>query len=744
MNSPPKCYILSIVKIFNEKLNKKESQRVIQMEFYAQNNLKRPIRLSEATRQFAFDSLNHKYGLDTKKTHAAIMDDVEGFESLSHLERYDTSIEKIVKDAPIRICDGELISGAATLGMAIEHCIPATYKGEVVCGSISHLTIDFETVVFKGINYIREQAEQALEKYRGTDREPFAKSCVHCLDCFDIWHQRYINALEEKIDEGDTQYEANLKNLRNVPYKPATNFYEAVQSIWFTFAFVRLCGNWPGIGRLDFLLGDYLKQDLANGTLTLDEAREILAHLFIKGCEWVAGGDYGSGDAQHYQNIVLAGVDEDGNELTNEVTYLTLDILEELGISDFPTTVRINSNTDEKLLRRVAEVIRYGGGTLAIYNEDLVLESLLEDGYDIREARKFANDGCWEVQIPGKTYFIYSPFDSLAILQQKTLNNYDGTATFSTFEELYTQYVSDMREYHEPYLQYMINKFNERGVPSKDWNWNPQMPCTIVSIFEEGCIEKGLSYLEGGPIYNINSPHIGGMADTVNSLYAIKKLVFDEKKITFNDFMNILANNWEGEEALRQYALNHYSYYGNDNDEVDSIAVRLLNDFADMCDEFNGKCGYRFPSGVSTFGRQLEWAPYRMASAHGHRKGDVLAANCSAPPGSDKEGATALIRSYCKPDLKRLATGSALDVKLLPSNVEGEEGLAALIALIKGFCVLGGYFMQLDVVDAEVLREAQAHPENYQTLSVRVSGWNARFVTLSREWQNMIIEQTEH
>jgi formate C-acetyltransferase len=270
------------------------------------------------------------------------------------------------------------------------------------------------------------------------------------------------------------------------------------------------------------------------------------------------------------------------------------------------------------------------------------------------------------------------------------------------------------------------------------------MPCTVVSIFEEGCIEKGLSYLEGGPVYNVFSPHIGGIADTVNSLYAIKKLVFDDEKVTFNELMEILKNDWRDNEPLRQYAMNKYVYYGNDNDEVDELYARLLSDFADICDAINGRSGYTFPAGVSTFGRQLEWSKDRMATPYGKRSGDILAANCSPTPGTDREGATAMIRSYCKAPNTRLSCGSALDVKLLPSSVEGEDGISALVSLMRGFVSLGGFFMQPDVADVEILKAAQEHPEDYQTLSVRVSGWNARFVTLCREWQDMVIEQNEH
>ena len=713
------------------------------MEFYTQNGKTRPVRLCESTRRFAYDSLNRRYGLDTFKNMSFSLDDIENIDKLSMLEKYDIAIDMIAKDAPIRICEGELISGAATLGAAIRHDVPVTLGGKRLCSSISHLTVDFETVLRKGVNAIRAEAEEAYERHRGTEREPFAKSCLNCLDAFKIWHSRYLDALRDR-----PEYRSNYENLLRVPFEGAKSFYEAVQSLWFTFAFLRLCGNWPGIGRIDVLLGDYLKRDLESGAITLERAREILAHLFIKGCEWINGlvdcPFDGSGDAQHYQNILLGGIDEDGNDVSCEVTYLVLDILEELGISDFPTTVRISERTDPRLLRRVAEVMRYGGGILAVYNEDLVINALVKAGYGLREARTFANDGCWEVQIPGRTYFAYAPFDSLRILQKKTLRSYGEGVTFADFEELYARYISDLGDEIANIVADKRRIFKDPDAPVEEQIWREQFPCTVVSLFERGCIEKGLSYLEGGPVYNVYSPHIGGLADTVNSLYAIKKLVFDEKKVSFERLMAILKSNWEGEEALRRHALARYSYYGNDNDEVDSIAARLLSDFADICFSYDGVCPYCFPGGVSTFGRQLEWAPHRLASPHGRKKGEVLAANCSPTPGSDKEGATAIIRSYCKADLTKLTTGAALDIRLLPTSVEGETGLEALIALLRGFVSLGGFFMQPDVADASVLREAQEHPEAYPTLSVRVSGWNARFVTLNKEWQDMVIEQNQH
>ena len=711
------------------------------MEFFSHSSYLRPIRSKESTRTFAFESLNRKYGLEALKTPYVDIDKRDGFWEISPIERQDIAIRTVAEKAPIRICDHEKISGSATLGYAfningqLNHCIPALYDGKIVCGAVSHLTIDFFTVVKKGLLEIEKNIYISLERHKGTEREPFLKSCISFIDSFRIWHKRYLDALKT-----DSNLIDNYNNLLHVPFEGATTFYEAVQSLWFVFAFVRLLGNWPGIGRIDLLLGDYLKNDLQNGTITIDEAREILAHFFIKGCEWICGDNYGSGDAQHYQNLVIAGVDENGNEVTNEVTYLVLDIIEEFGIGDFPTTVRLNKNSAPNLLKRVAEVMRYGGGALAIYNEDLIIEALVEYGYQLKEARSFANDGCWEVQIPGKTFFIYRPFDSLKILQENTLKNYDGLISYDSFNELFEQYMDDIRKETKEVCFSQLPLFED----DDPFKWKKNMPCTPVSLFEIGCIEKGLSYLEGGPLYNVFSPHIGGVADSVNSLYVIKKLVFDNKIISLQDLFEALNNNWKGYEELRSYIKKNFLFYGNDNDEVDQIYSAVLNRFSDICKEFDNICGYKFPSGVSTFGRQIEWATARKASPHGTFTEDILAGNCSPTPGTDTEGATAIIRSYCKADLKKQVTGAALDLKLLARNLLGEAGINGLVSLFRGFLICGGYFMQPDVVNYKALEEAQITPEKYKTLSVRVSGWNARFITLSKEWQQMIINESKY
>lgn len=717
--------------------------------FYTPCAEPRPVRLSEATRRFADESLHGRYGDDAMRTPSVALDDPahpdcltrERFDALSDIGRQDAAIAALAKYAPIRLCEDEKICGAATCGLAIASYLPVTFGGHPFQYGVNHLTVDFFETVREGADALEQRVAARLKRAEQENLRPrqseFLRSAAAALRAFRVFHGRYLAATE-------TARPDLHEMLLQVPFSPARNFREAVQSLWFCFAFTRLCGNWPGLGRIDCLLEPYLDADIAAGRLTEDEAREILASFFIKGCEWIQSHTpTGSGDAQHYQNIVIGGIDRDGRQTVGRVTYLILDIVEELPVSDYPITVRLSPDSPDRLFRRVAEVQRHGGGTVAVYNEPLVLRALERQGYPQKEARDFANDGCWETQIPGKTRFSYSPFDALQVLQRQTLRlDTDTPAHFDDFESLYAAYLSDLRAVVDGIAVGVLNAW----VPG--WRegsriWNPQMPCTVVSLFESGCIESACSYLEGGVPYNVQSPHIGGAPDAGNSLCAIDRLVFRDRVVSFDRLMEILKSDWEGEEALRRAVRRRLVCYGNDDDEADAYTVRILNDFADLCAPWSRNQPVVFPPGVSTFGRQIEWAPGRLAVPFGYRHGDILSGNASPTPGTDTEGATAAVRSYCKADLCRQTTGAALDIRLFPGTVDGENGVAALEGLLRGFLALGGYFMQIDVIDADVLRRAQEDPDRYKTLSVRVSGWNARFVTLNREWQEMIIERTE-
>jgi len=695
------------------------------MVFTTNHNIARPVRLSETTRRFAWKSQQGKYG-DEALGHNFVRVECDDFDKLSSLEKYDLYIKIIAEQAPIRICDGELVSGAATLGMAMAHALPAKCSEEIIPG-VSHVTLGFDRVLQIGLNGIERELDNCVA---AKGNSPFYTSLKNTITSFRTWHKRYLNAVDGVVRQ----------NLERVPFEPPRNFHEAVQSLWFTFAFTRLCGNWPGIGRIDEMLGDYLIQDLQDGRLTLLQAREILAHFFIKGCEWItstAPERYSGGDGQHYQNIILAGIDREGREVANEVTYLALDIIEELNISDFPVSVRLNEVTSELLLRRCAEVARHGGGIIAFYNEPLIIQALIRQGYTEAEARTFANDGCWEMQIPGKTWFQYIPFDLLKLLTDDTLGINGQLKSYDTFEALYDAFKATVRAaIGGLYDDYIVNLLPKEGdaLPRRG-------PCSVVSLLTKPCIERGASYYDGGATYTVCSPHAGGTADVGNSLHAIWRLVYQEQKVSLCELLAIVQDDWAGYETLREYVAN-FTYYGNDCDQADAFTVQVLNDFADICASFHNRCGVLTPSGVSTFGRQIEWTAHRTATPFGRKRGEILSGNASPTPGTDKEGATAIIKSYCKADLTKQGSGAALDLQLHQSTVEGDNGIAVIIGLLRGFVALGGSFMQIDVPNIDLLRQAQENPAAYKTLAVRVSGWNARFVTLDKKWQQMIIERS--
>ena len=692
----------------------------------------RPIRLSEETRRLAYEYRCGKYG-DMAAACPAVIFDASEISSMAASDLYNAAILKIARTAPLRILDNELLSGSATLGLAIKYFVPATSEDRPLLQSVSHLTPGFERVLKSGISGIEREIDAEYEKAGDQREKEFLKGLKNAALALRIFHKRYVDALSGEKRE----------LLERVPIEPAADFKTALQALWFTFAFERLVGNWPGIGRIDAMLGPYLEKDLALGRISLDEAREYIAHFFIKGCEWtLSDAPKGSGDAQHYQNIVLGGTGPDGREVTNAVTYLVLDVVEELGISDFPITVRLNKNTPEQLYRKVAQVMRHGGGTVAVYSEKTVVKALLDFGVTEDQVYSFANDGCWEVQIPGRTCFSYMPFDSLRILLDTTLDIGNGGRVYESYQSLFDAYMSDLKEFVYGMIESADRSrtvYTEKGFEPVDF-----LPCCAVSLLEQDCIKNHKGYYGGGPMYTVLSPHIGGAPDTANSLYAIKKLVFDDKRVSFAELMKALEANWEGYEPLRLWALNKYKYYGTDSDEADGIYVSLMNGFGDICNGYECKGHIKYPAGASTFGRQIEWAPYRRATPFGAKAGEILSGNLSPTPGTDLCGATAAIRSYCKADLTKQRTGAALDIRLHTTAVSGQEGINALVALMKGFDALGGFFMQIDVADAEILRKAQEEPENYRSLSVRVSGWNARFVTLNKEWQDMVIGQAEN
>ncbi len=687
-----------------------------------------PRRLSETTYALAAQYLTTSHGRDR------IIDAPFRFEpnpALSAHRNYAENIRLVAEQAPLCLSPDERLFGSAPYLEAPQHNTPGHY----FMGT-SHTTPGFERVINLGIKGLEQDIRRSMQAPHEAEEQDFLQAGLECLNAMRCWIDRYRVQIRQQLNHASNPfYEKMLEALKTIPEQAPETFFQAVQSLACFYVFLRLCGVWPGLGRLDKMLWPFLERDLADGIITLDEAREILAHFWIKGTEW-KGLFIGSGDAQHYQNVILGGIDEDGAEVTNPVTHLILDVVEELHISDFPIGFRCNGNTSPDMLRRIARIQRQGGGIVSIYNEPLVIKGLCKFGLAERTARSFTNDGCWEVIIPGRTAFSYVPFDALAILQDALgMQPGQSAVTFSDFEELYHAFLAQLRRTVEQQHQRMSQAYLED-------NQTTRHPATLLSLFYEDCIAKGRSYTHRGTAYSVIAIHAGGLPDVANALMAYKKLVFDDKLFSFNELQNFLKENWQGHEAERQFVRNTLPFYGNGHDEADGLLKRLVEDYADIAGEQHEINGVLRPVGISTFGRELEFAPRRLATAAGTHAHDILAANLSPAPGTDRQGPLAVLKGYCAVDFTKIPNGCPLDLRLDPRSLKGDNGLEAIVGILKAFLELGGFYLQLDCVSPETLQDAQRHPENYPNLSVRISGWSARFVTLDKNWQDMVIQRS--
>lgn len=706
-----------------------------------------PGRLSPRTTSLARQYLTGQFRKDllVAPFSSADLGDVEG---LPQILIHGRMAELIAGRAPLGFRPYEKIIGAAPFKNAIWHMVPGMDRG-----SISHTTADFGDAVSKGLRGIEADLVLSAAEAADPEKRLFAEALGHVVHAMRIWRDRQIEACDDFLSARPEDPDAdNVRAIRAtlavVPENPPSSFREALQSFWSFFEFQRLCGNWSGLGRFDQILGPYLEKDLAAGVLTLDEARELVAHFWIKGTEWCWGmrqlnpDEPGSGDAQHYQNVILGGVGPDGTNVENAVTYLVLDVIEELHISDYPVAVRVNSRTSQNLLRRIAEVQMLGGGIVSIYGEEVVLEGLRRFGYPPEEAAAFTNDGCWEVIIPGQTRFGYTPFDILHVFQQALLEE-DAPA------DLESLYAACLRRLGERLAEIretiILPRFYQEAVDPGTGAKTlvPDDPCTdaVLSLVMPSCRASRRSYTSFGTKYTVCAIHAGGLPDVANSLLAIKRYVFEEKRLSLPDLIGLLKRDWDGAEQLRGEIRKGLVCYGNDDDEADAMLRRVFDDYAAAVGRVDPVPGVLIPTGVSTFGREIAFAPQRAATAFGCHAHAYLAPNLSPTPGTERNALTAVINSYCKMDFTKTPNGCPLDLRL-SAGFRRAPGAADLLAsVLRVFHDQGGFYLQLDAIDADTLRAAQKDPDRYPNLVVRISGWSARFASLSREWQEMVINR---
>ena len=479
-----------------------------------------PRRLSAATRELAARYLSGEIGSTLRPAPQAAGD-----------EPYPVQLRRLAAEAETALSPDERLAGAARWLEATFHRFPGTDRP-----SVSHVTADFRHAVTGGLAGL--EADIAAGRRANPEGAPFYDELAACIGAMRLWVERYRAELAERLEESPF-FPRIAAALKQVPERPPRDFFEAVQSLWLFWTFQRLAGNWSGLGRIDELLGPFLDADLEAGRLDLGEAREILACFWIKGTEWITGRRVAGGDAQFYQNVILAGPGRDGREVCNRVTMLIFDIVEELHISDFPLGVRLSRKSPPPLLRRVAELQSRGGGIVSIYNEEVVIAALVKFGYPEKEACDFTNDGCWETLIPGETAFSYCPFDALQVWQDV----FFADCNYPDFESLFAAYSAALRRRLEQVCAGCSGSFN---APDRT------APTPLLSLLMPSCIRSGRPYNRRGAKYNVVALHAGGLPDVANSFTAVRKLVYEDECCTLNELRGILLRDFGGDERLRR------------------------------------------------------------------------------------------------------------------------------------------------------------------------------------------------
>ncbi|MCK5805214.1 MAG: hypothetical protein KAI66_20455, partial [Lentisphaeria bacterium] len=524
-----------------------------------------------------------------------------------------------------------------------------------------------------------------------------------------------------------------------VPEHGAKTLFEATQALWLSH--ILTCGedgiNANSIGRLDQLLQPYYEADLAAGRTTREEALELMEEL---ACKFYLDYDV--------QAICLGGVDRSGNDAVNEMTEIILEATENVEfVRD--VSVRLSGKSSPTFVHTCSRLIARGGGIPFLFNDDCFIPALTERGILLEDARDYAPIGCIELTIPGKAnpHAVSAWMNSTKCLELALFGGQDHrggkqlgpkTPTLTemhSYEELYDCYCKQL-QYFSDRMVYVCNRGElaqrERG----------PLPCW--STLTDDCIERGRDITDGGPVYNYHSICFLGTANTADSLAALRKLVFEEKKISAEDLLAALRADFDGWETLRRMLLTGAPKYGNDCDEVDGIAHDVAMHFIDLMDECRSPLNGRYFVHLFSFRCNIEFGHMVGATPDGRRAGEPLAYSLSAHQGRDEEGVTAMLRSLAKLPHAQAAGASAAIIDLDPKMVAGETGIQRLSQLIHSALRMGVGQLQWNVTSAERLRQAQEDPERFGNTTVRVAGYSQMFKLLSPELQEHVIARTKH
>ena len=633
---------------------------------------------------------------------------------------------------------------------------------------ISHATINYPFLLSVGFEEIAIRAAQRIEEHdRGYEEDPEALSKAVFYEAVKTVSEaviRLAGRYSEKArtlarSEADESRREQLLMLAqicdHVPARPPRTFHEALQFIWFTQIALHQENYEQGIslGRMDQYLLPLYKKDLKEGKLDYEEAVELVECLWIKTSELVpllsSAVTTFFGGLLTNQAVTVGGVDESGEDATNELTYLLLNATDRIRVRQPNFHVRLHPNTPVKFRDRISEVIKSEGGILAIVNDEAIVPALVHRGVSLEDARDYAITGCVEPTSAGRTFgSTDAALFNLAICLELALTNGKSRILqeevgvrsgdplkFTSMDEL----MEAFRKQAAYFIKQMVVGCNCLGIVHQEIK-----PTPLLSICIEGCFEAGEDITLGSAKYNFTGVQAVGIADVADSLAAIDKLVFSEKAISMDELLRALAGNFEGEERLRQMLLNRAPKYGSDEDSVDRYARIAAKIYNDEVEKYSNARGGRFLPGIYSLSTHNGFGLFTGSLPSGRLAQAPLVDGVSPGHGLDAKGPTAAMKSVAKIDHRLFTNGVAYNMKFNPKALEGETGTKALSALIKTYLDLGGMHVQFNVVDRETLIDAQRNPERHRGLLVRIGGFSAWFADLSKEVQDEIIERTEH
>ncbi|MBP1761870.1 MAG: pyruvate-formate lyase, partial [Firmicutes bacterium] len=630
-------------------------------------------------------------------------------------------------------------------------------------------TIDYKRVIERGITDIKREAQEKLAaiEYPAelVEKGPFLEAVIITCDAIVTWANRY-SQLAREMAEKDTNSERKNELLEIaqicewVPENPARTFREAMQAQWFQYMFCRieqLVGGALSLGRMDQYLYPYYKKDLEEGRITPEQAKELFESLWVNMSEAMiilvspAGGAFTEGYA-HFEGVTLGGQTRDGKDATNELSYLILESKRGLPINYPDLGVRIHARTPDKFLHAVTEIIKEGQGYPKLLNDEEVVPLYLAKGVAYDDALDYCISGCVENRIPNvDTYCNPAGVVNVGAAVELTLNdgrikkynNYQfGVSTgdpreFATFDDV-------MKAYRAQHLNLLKHVLIQQAVLDKV---KPEfLAAPLTSMSNQICMDecKDINgYLEGG--LREKYADAVGYATAVDSLAAVKYLVFDQKKLTMGELIEALDCNFEGKEAIRQMCLNAPKY-GNNDPYADKIAKELEKIHFEYLKEQKGVVPEILAMRMVPVTLHIPFGKAVGATPNGRKAGLPLAEGTGASHGCDTKGPTAVLMSNANSKNKGYRNRQArlLNLKLSPGSVKGEEGTRKLMSLIRTWCDLGLYHIQFNIINRETLLAAQKDPEKYRSLVIRVAGYSAYFTELSPELQNEIIARTEH